>query len=771
MPIPLRSVRFAFSLLIALALIFIPVSAYLPGVHSSHQLLQKGMANKAAVPLSAVVLQAGSTGSLSRNMKNIGNINLGFDVLRAIAVDSINGNIYAVSQGSNIVSVIDGSTNNVVSNISVGASPYDCTFSPRENEIFVTDNLGISVISCQSNRVVSTIKTGGSPESITYDAFDNCVYASLSEGYLLAINAATHKTIANISNDNGILSVDSANGFIYALMTPYNFAAVVNDTSNAIAKVIVFNGTVSWASYDSITGNMYVGVGNSIAVVNGTTNGLIEYFAQPENVAAFAIDQQNGNIYVGQFTSFNLMVINPVNGSIVTSVSFAGYVSSMEYDPVNNNIYDCGLTATLYALNATTASFYTIDPGHYPQSVAFSSHNGLLYVSDPQSDKVLVINATENRVTGTIPAPGGPGGIAYDYLSNIVYVSNEGTNSVAIINGTTNTNSGNVDVGITPDGIIFDPHTGDIYALNYASDNITVLNGSTGAYIRDINLTPNPNANSPYEGVWDSLNNQIYVTNQFENNISVINPTSGTMSGTIGVGNGISGIAFDPANGFLYVSCPVANLVSVINASTGIVISNITVGQNPAGISYDPYNGYVYVAESGSNDVGIINSITGKVVATVSVGNSPEGIAFDSGNGYMYVSNYFSNSISVVGAPSFNATFSENGLANATWTLRIAGTEKMASGQISLDAYTFFMPEGNYSYAVSTTSNHMNPTPAEGNFTMVDGNLEITINFNSPHNATNAFPISYQSLLPYSAAIMTGSMVVGLAVHEKRKKR
>ncbi len=778
MRIPIRSARFAISLLVALLLIIVPVSVSMPGSHSASQISQRASRTKASFSLSVNGSTGSSKTSLPGSIENMGNIDVGFNVLRVTAVDSSNGNIYAVNQGSSIVSVIKGSTNNVFANISVGPSPYSCTFSPKENEVFVSDSLGISVISCKYNRVVSTIKTGEIPSSIIYDSFDNCVYASFysssnSFGYVLVINASTHQKLANITgiNSTNRLFVDGANGFVYVLFTNSNFITIINGTSNTIEEAIALNGTVSWASYDPMTGDMYIGNGNSITVMNGTTNRIVANYALSGYVAGFVVDLLNGYIYEGQFAAISLSVISPENGSIVSNVNFAGYVSSMEYDPANNNIYVCGHTDTLYVFNATDNTFSTIDPGHYPQYVQYSPQHGLVYVSAPQSNKVLLINASENRIEGSIPVNGGPGGIAVDYVSNMVYVSDQGSGTVKVINGTTNRVAKNISAGTTPNGIVFDPRAGLMFVMNYGSDNITVINGSTSTATKTINLTNNPNSNAPYDGVWDSTNNEVYVTNQLESNITVINAGNSTQARSIDVGASVSGIAIDTANSLLYASCTDINKVDVINASTGKVVANITVGSNPAGISYDPYSGLIYVADSGSNNVDVISGRTEKVVAAINVGESPENIAFDSGNGYMYVSNHFSNSVSVVGAPSFNATFKTNGLRNATWSVHIEGPENLVSGTVSQSRYSFFIPDGLYSFDVTTSSSNLSAKPSSGNFSINSRNIVVTINITSPQEGIFSYQNLFHDLLAYSAVAMSASLFAGLILNARRHRK
>ena len=307
--------------------------------------------------------------------------------------------------------------------------------------------------------------------------------------------------------------------------------------------------------------------------------------------------------------------------------------------------------------------------------------------------------------------------------------------------------------------------------MNYGSDNVTVINGTTSTVMKTINLTNNPNSNAPYDGAWDSFTNDVYVVNQLEGNITVINAGSLAQASSIDVGTSVSGITIDSSNSLLYASCSNINRVEAINASTGIVVANISVGAGPSGISCDPYSGYIYVADSGSNNVEVISGQTEKVVATIGVGESPVNIAFDSGNGYMYVSNHFSNSVSVVGAPSFNATFEGKGLVNSTWSVRIEGPEALASGTVSRNSYSFFLPDGLYSFKVAASSKNLTVKPASGNFTMDNHNIVVTINFTTPQSGLTAFEKFLNGILPYSAAAMAASLLAGLALYARRNRK
>ena len=72
---------------------------------------------------------------------------------------------YVANTGSNSVSVIDTTSNNVVATVGVGDAPKGLAITPDGTRVYVTnanDNT-VSVISAASNTVVATVGVGALP--------------------------------------------------------------------------------------------------------------------------------------------------------------------------------------------------------------------------------------------------------------------------------------------------------------------------------------------------------------------------------------------------------------------------------------------------------------------------------------------------------------------------------------------------------------------------------------------------------------------------------
>src|SRR5919112_312924 len=100
-----------------------------------------------------------------------------------IAYDSDNNNIYVTNKGSDTVSVINGTTNTLIDEISMDAiAPSSIVYNSLNNYIYVT-NMGsntVSVINGTSNALVETIPIGLGPYGIAYNQNNGNVYVANS---------------------------------------------------------------------------------------------------------------------------------------------------------------------------------------------------------------------------------------------------------------------------------------------------------------------------------------------------------------------------------------------------------------------------------------------------------------------------------------------------------------------------------------------------------------------------------------------------------------
>jgi len=172
-----------------------------------------------------------------------------------VAYDSSNGYLYVAEHGSDVVSVINTKTNEIIKTINVGTSPWGIAYDPSNGYLYVTNGW-----------------FGGYGGYVWY--YTNNV---------TVINGATNTVIANISVGEGPYGVlyDPSNGYIYVTNTAQNNVSVIDGANNTVIASINVGFNPEGVAYDPSNGYIYVAnsFSNSISVINGANNTIISSIA------------------------------------------------------------------------------------------------------------------------------------------------------------------------------------------------------------------------------------------------------------------------------------------------------------------------------------------------------------------------------------------------------------------------------------------------------------------------------------------------------------
>ncbi|HSF49787.1 MAG TPA: hypothetical protein VLA74_03425, partial [Nitrososphaeraceae archaeon] len=172
-------------------------------------------------------------------------------------------------------------------------------------------------------------------------------------------------------------------------------------------------------------------------------------------------------------------------------------------------------------------NLYIIEPvesipaGSLPFIVSVDQNTGLVYVTNPKSDTVSVINGKRNDPMTTITVSDEPTAIAVDSNNNLVYVANSGNNTVSVINETNNKiingtiSIGSIDVRDGTTELAVDEENNFVYVVNNLSTDIQII---------DIQL----------------------IKESLDRYNGIINKNIGYIITTIPVGNSSSDIAINP---------------------------------------------------------------------------------------------------------------------------------------------------------------------------------------------------------------------------------
>lgn len=426
-------------------------------------------------------------------------------------------------------------------------------------------------------------------------------------------------------------------------------------------------------AYDAENGEIYVAnsASGTVSVLSGSNNTLVQTVTVGAFPFGLAYDSETGDVYVTNAYSGTLSVISGSNDTVVQTIPVGGFPYGVAYDTGNGDLYVAvagAFEGTVTVISgATNSVLATIAVAGDPFGVAYDGGSGEVYVANGAQafitgadtlSTVSVISGTTNAVVATVPVGAAPLGVAYDSGTGDVYVTNEGSNNVSVIDGTTSTPVATVPIAYEPFGAVYDSANGDVYVTTDYSDAVDAISGTTNAVVAAV-----PAGALPAGAAYDSANGALYVADSGASTVSVISTMlavgtlapylrgtsqAGSVVGTVPVGSGPTGTAYDPDSGDVDVANSVSGTVSVIHGET--VTANVPVGVVPEGVAYDSGNGEVYVADNESDAVSVLSGTTNATLTSVSLptGSDPIGVTYDSGNGEVYVADDGLGLVSVI---------------------------------------------------------------------------------------------------------------------------
>ena len=294
---------------------------------------------------------------------------------------------------------------------------------------------------------------------------------------------------------------------------------------------------------------------------------------------------------------------------------------------------------------STACASVKVVVGFGPEGVASNPTTGMVYVADPLSNHISVIDRLSNSVVANITVGSLPWGIAVNSATNVVYVTNYGSGTVTVINGSTNAVIKTITVGTGPEGIAVNPSLGLAYVADSGSDTVSVINTTANAVITSVSVGNTPQS----VAIGPSPTYTVFVTNYGSNTVSVMDLSFGVT--TVTVGSNPWGVAVNPSTNQVYVTNSGSGTVSVLSGATYATVTTLTVESTPEGIAIDTANSRAYVTNSGSNTVSVINTATNTVITppiTIQFGSNPWGIALLPASNLAYVTNSGSNTVSVI---------------------------------------------------------------------------------------------------------------------------
>jgi len=153
-----------------------------------------------------------------------------------VAVNPTGSRVYVA--GSNGVSVIDASTNSVITSIPIAGGVSELVVNPGGTRVYA-NGYGVSVIDASANSVIASIPVSAS--AVAINSAESRVYVTNNSGVSI-IDTRTNSVVATVRMAGGAfsLTVNPTGSSVYVINTnpPFNTILVIDTTTNDVIASI-----------------------------------------------------------------------------------------------------------------------------------------------------------------------------------------------------------------------------------------------------------------------------------------------------------------------------------------------------------------------------------------------------------------------------------------------------------------------------------------------------------------------------------------------------
>lgn len=302
-----------------------------------------------------------------------------------IAVNPNTNMIYEADGATNSIFVMNGSNNSIVSNVSVGTMPVHVVVNPNTNRIYVVNNSNsVSVIDGATNEVIDTISVGSRPTRAAVNTATNLIYIiNQGDNTVSVIDGFTDKVVRTVAVGNNPYRevVDAATNKIYVTNQNSNYLSVIDGVTNNVTSVNIGSGQMQ-LDINSITDQIYAVTPDNMAisVLDGATNTLVASISIGGNIIGPRVNSSTNLIYVPNSLGNCVSIINGYTNSVEAIVPLGNTPSAALVDPISNHIYVCNesdRSVSIFMDNSSTATSTSVtsslNPSTAGQTVVFTA--------------------------------------------------------------------------------------------------------------------------------------------------------------------------------------------------------------------------------------------------------------------------------------------------------------------------------------------------------------------------------------------------------------
>ena len=204
-----------------------------------------------------------------------------------------------------------------------------------------------------------------------------------------------------------------------------------------------------------------------------------------------------------------------------------------------------------------------------------------LYLS--HATKVVIVDLNTNSVTGEIADT--PGVHAFVAVPEVQrgFSSNGKEAKSSVVDLITLKTTSKINTGSNPDAVVYEPRHGEVYIFNHTGNSVTVINSKTATVSTTI-----PLGGTPEFAAVDQATGRVYCNIEDKSEVAVIDADKHEVVArwSLAPGEGPSGIALDSAHHRLFSGCHNKMMV-MLDTESGKVVGSVPIGSGVDGCAFD----------------------------------------------------------------------------------------------------------------------------------------------------------------------------------------
>ncbi|MFP5317897.1 MAG: serine/threonine-protein kinase [Acidimicrobiia bacterium] len=287
-----------------------------------------------------------------------GGVRVGTDPT-AVASDPRSGRVYVANSGSLSVSVLDGTTRQVIATVALPSRPWGIALNQRTGRVYVTTaESAVTVIDSATNAVTATVPLASRPWGVAINHRANRIYVATSDASVAVIDGETDTVAGSVavSARPWAVAVIPETNRVYVTSQESGTLSVIDGAAGSVVADVDLGAKGCGVATNPRANRIYVtGLESGVVtVVDGASNTVVERIPTPATACGIAVNSQTNRVYVATQESGSVSVIDASARAVLATRSLFGPGRATEVLPNDVDVNPQG--EGVYAVNKSAGS-------------------------------------------------------------------------------------------------------------------------------------------------------------------------------------------------------------------------------------------------------------------------------------------------------------------------------------------------------------------------------------------------------------------------------